>query len=352
MNENKIPVTIITGFLGAGKTTLLNHINQEFSDKKFAIIENEFGEIGIDNDLVVGVEDGIFEMSNGCICCELNDDLVEVLIKILNRKDEIDHLIIETTGMAEPDGVAAAFVTDPEVQHYFRLDGTICLADANHILDMVEERPEAKKQVTFADHIIINKQNDVDTNYIEDIKKALKKMNPLASVEAVDYSRTESDILSLYAYDSKTIEERLAQASDHLHPDHVCHAHCTHEHVDHHDREQRDEKGHRHHHHSDVVSHSFIIDEPFDLLKFRHWMNILLMLQGARIYRVKGIIHFMYKEERMIVQSVKNMHTFQAGAPWGTEKKQSKIVFIGLGLKREELERSLNSCLFSESQFG
>ncbi len=353
MEEKRIPVTIITGFLGAGKTTLLNHLNEKYHGKKFAIIENEFGEIGIDNDLVVGVENGIFEMSNGCICCELNDDLVEVLVKILQRKDDIDHLIIETTGMAEPDGVATAFVTDPEVQRFFRLDGTVCLADANHVLDMVEERQEAKKQITFADHIIINKKSDVENYYIEEIKKVLKKMNPLATQEVTDFSKSQEDILNLKAYESTTIAERIGKASDHLDPDHVCHSGCDHDHIDIHDREQRHEhEHHHHHHHSDVVSHSFVIDEPFDLLKFRHWINVLLMLQGEKIYRIKGIIHFMYKEERMILQSVKNMHSFQAGEPWGVEKKQTKIVFIGLGLKRDALEKALRSCLFSESYFG
>ncbi len=341
MKNEHIPVTIITGFLGAGKTTLLNHLNEAYPKKRFAIIENEFGEIGIDNDLVIGADDGIFEMSNGCICCELNDELIEVLVKLLNSKHNFDHLIIETTGIAEPDGVAAAFVTDPEIQHYFKLDATICLVDANHILDTIKERQEAKKQVTFADHIIINKKDDVSLEHLEKIIHTLKEMNSLASFETCNFSKIKNDVLHLNAYEIKSIEEKLNQASEHLKDDHVCTERCDHDH-----------KKEHHHHHSDVVSHSFIIDKPFDFLKFRHWVNVLLMLQGERIYRIKGIIYFMYKEEKMILQSVKNMHTFQAGSPWGVEKKESKIVFIGLGLKREAIEKALQSCYHTESFYG
>lgn len=344
MSDNRIPVTIITGFLGAGKTTLLNHLNEKYKEKRFAIIENEFGEIGIDSELVIGAKDGIFEMSNGCICCELNDELIEVLQKLLNSDHDIDQLIIETTGIAEPDGVAQAFISDPEVQQYFRLDSTICLVDANHIEDMLTEREEARRQVTFADHIIINKKSDIDRDYLKEIEHRLKHMNNLASFEYVDFAKTEKDVLSLHAYDVETVEEKLAKASkaDHHKHDHECDDHCDHDH--------HNERGH--HHHSDVASHSFTFDKPFDLLKFRHWINVLLMLQGDRIYRTKGIVNFMHKEEKMIFQSVRNMHTFQAGEPWETDKRQTKIVFIGPGLKREALESALKSCLYSESFFG
>jgi G3E family GTPase len=336
-----IPVTIITGFLGAGKTTLLNYLNEKYKGKRFAIIENEFGEINIDSELVIGAKDGLFEMSNGCICCELSDELIEVLQKLLNSKHEIDHLVIETTGMAEPDGVAQAFISDPEVQQHFCLDGTICLTDANHIEDMLNEREEARRQVTFADHIVINKKSDIDRDYLKDIEHRLKHMNNLASFEAVDYAKVEKDVLALNAYELETVEKRLSAASDHHDHDHHCDEHCDHDH---------NERGH--HHHSDVASHSFVFDEPFDLLKFRHWVNVLLMLQGERIYRMKGIVNFMHKEEKMIFQSVRNMHTFKAGEPWGTTKRQTKLVFIGPGLKKEALESALKSCLYSESYFG
>jgi G3E family GTPase len=342
MQDQRIPVTIITGFLGAGKTTLLNFLNDRYKDKRFAIIENEFGEIGIDNDLVVASEDGLFEMSNGCICCELNDELVEVLVKILNSKHDIDHLIIETTGMAEPDGVAQAFIADPEVQQYFRLDGTICLVDANHIEDTLKEREEARRQVTFADHIIINKKSEVGPDYLQEIKHRIQHMNRLASIEMTDYSRCQADVLSLNAYELKTIEQRLAEVGKEGHHhhhdhDHVCGEHCDHDHE---------------HHHSDVNSHSFIFTEPFDLLKFRHWINVLLMLQGERIYRAKGIIHFIYKEEKVVFQSVRQMHAFQAGEPWGTEPRESRLVFIGPGLERAGLEKALRSCLHTASYYG
>ncbi len=341
MTDNRISVSIITGFLGAGKTTLLNHLRKQYPQKKLAIIENEIGEINIDSELVIGVEDGIFEMSDGCICCELNDELVDVLVKILNNHSDIDHLIIETTGIAEPDSIAAIFVTDPEVQQYFRLDATVCLVDSCHVLDMVEEREEARKQITFADYIIINKISEISEDYLKELKVEIKKMNQVAEIETVDYSQTNRDVLNLRAFDLEKVEKSITKAAenDHHHHDHTCDEHCHHHHE------------HQHTHRSDITTHSFVIDEALDFLKFRHWINILLTFQSERIYRVKGILNFQYKEEKMILQSVRNMFAFQVGNHWAEEKRQSKIVFIGKGVKREALEKSLQSCLFTETYF-
>jgi G3E family GTPase len=321
-----IPVTIITGFLGSGKTTLLNRLIAENPDMKFAIIENEFGEIGIDNELVIGAEEGIFEMNNGCICCTLNDELVETLAKLLNSGRDFQHLIIETTGIAEPDAVAAAFVTDPSVQAYFQLNAVVCLADAQNIEDMLHEREEAKRQVSFADHILLNKAAEVSTEYLEKLQGILKNVNPLAGISIGDFSKSDIDLLDINAYKADAVEKKLKAQ----------HKAVGHHH-DHH---------HHHHQHADVVSHSFIFDRPFDMLKLRHWMQVLLMIQGEGIYRVKAVLDVQYQDNKMILQSVRKAYSFSLGEEWPEGKpRQSRIVFIGKKLNKEILEKNLKQLM-------
>lgn len=329
----RIPVTILTGFLGAGKTTLLNELIGRNPDKKFAIIENEFGEIGIDNELVISAEDGIFEMSNGCLCCTLNDELVETLHKLLTGDYKFDHLLVETTGIAEPDGIAAAFVKHPGIEQRFRLEGTICLADASHVLDILHEREEARRQLTFADFIILNKKSEVDPDRLGAIEVFLQGKNPFARIESADYAKVPTNVLDLGAYNTRTVEDKLAAM-------HTGHDHDHHHHDHDHDH---------HHHHGDVNSQSYTFDEPFDPLKIQHWLNALLMLQGQNIYRVKGVLNFAFHDERVILQSVQKAHVMGTGRPWEDgQPRQSKIVFIGKGLKRKPLERSLRQCLYKE----
>ncbi len=321
MNQPQpIPVTILTGFLGAGKTTLLNHLIQQNPDRRFAIIENEFGDIGIDNELIVDTEDGLFEMSNGCICCTLNDELVATLSKLVRSEQSFDHLLIETTGMAEPDGVAAAFMTDPGVQEYFRLDSIICLADAEQIEDVLAERTEAQKQIAFADCIILNKKSNVRPEYLQEIQQKLALINPFGYFITTDYADVETNLLHLNAYDQREVTRKIEHVSEHHH--------------------------HHQHHTHDVAAHSFTFDTPLDFLKFMHWAKVLLMVNGKQIYRIKGILYFKTEEQRIIFQSVRNQSAFQRGEAWGKdESRQSRIVFIGKGVKREALERSLRSCL-------
>jgi G3E family GTPase len=324
-----IPVTIITGFLGAGKTTLLNNLIAKNSHLTFAVIENEFGEIGIDNELVKNAEDGIFEMSNGCICCSLNDELVETLSKLLNQEKKFDHLIIETTGIAEPDAVAAAFVTDPSVLEYFYLDAVICLVDAVNALDILQEREEAKKQISFADYILINKTELVEEDYLKKIKITMLEVNPLAVCGTSSFAKTKDDLLNIQAYRAVNVENKLKAQ-------HKC---AAHEHFDHH---------HHQHQHQDIISHSFIFDYPFDMLKLRHWMQVLLMIQGENIYRVKAVLDVQWQDKKVILQSVRKSYSFQLGEVWPENKpRQSRIVFIGKNLKKEILEKNLKQLLAS-----
>lgn len=340
MSEDRVPVTILTGFLGAGKTTVLNHLISTNPNTKFAIIENEFGDIGIDNELVVGADSGIFEMSNGCICCTLNGELVQTLVDLVNGEHEFDHLIVETTGIAEPDGVAAAFVAEPAIQSRFRLDATICLVDAHHAEDILKDREEAKRQLTFADYIVINKASEVSADYIKQLETILKQANSFAAITHCDYGKVSSNLLNLNAYDVHQVERKLNEAHAHHHHDH------NHDH-DHECDVSCPAHDHAHHHHSDIVTQSFIIKEPLDVLKFRHWLNVLLMIQGKHLYRVKGIMNFQYQDKRTIVQSVKQMCVFTAGDDWNEgEERVTKIVFIGKHLRRDILEKQLQNCLF------
>ena len=347
MDKSRIPVTILTGFLGAGKTTLLNELIKKHASYKFAVIENEFGDIPIDNELVVDVDNGIFELSNGCICCTLNGELAQTLLDLVASEREFDHLIVETTGVAEPDGVAAAFVTDPIIQQHFRLDSTICLVDAHHAEEIIAEREEAKRQVTFADFILINKADEVSKSYLQKLENQLKHINSFADIQSCNYGKIPLNLLELNAYEAHKVAEKIDQSYqlEHHHPPgEECNEHCSHDHHHDHDHEHDDE--HVHHHSHDIVTQSFIIEQPLDILKFRHWLNVLLMIQGKHLYRVKGIMQFKYQDHKTIVQSVKKMCVFTAGDAWNeADVKNTKIVFIGKHLRRDILEKQLKNCL-------
>jgi G3E family GTPase len=318
--SDKIPVTIITGFLGAGKTTLLNRLITENPDKKFAIIENEFGDIPIDQELVVNAKDGIFEMSNGCICCSLNVELGELLQKLMSDEYEFNHLIIETTGIAEPDGIAALFIGGNR-ETKFKLDGTICLADAHDIAKNLEERGEAHKQVAFSDLILLNKTDLVSKEKLLEVKILIKKYNADAPIYECSYGKVEKDLLNLAAYDGDSLENKLL--NPHYH----------------------------HHHHHELVAHSFDFMQPLLANKFEHWINMLLFLSGYQIYRIKGILNIESETNKIIFQSVRSNSKINVGSPWKEgEIRKSKIIFIGNNVKREPLEKGLKGCLLRDTK--
>lgn len=329
MTQNKsIPVSIITGFLGSGKTTLLNQLIANNPDKKFAIIENEFGDISIDQELVVGVDEGVFELSNGCICCSLNNELGEVLQKLASNQYQFDHLLIETTGIAEPDAIASAFI-GPGKGKTFVLDGTICIADAGFILKNIEERGEAVKQISFADAIILNKTDTIEAAEVSTIEQSLKKLNHDAPIIKAQYGKIETlNILKLQAYDWQRIEQELVPHHD------------NHSHDEHHDHHNHD------HHHSDLTAHSFELKAPLDAAAFEHWMSMLVTFSGSQIYRIKGILNIKDEPNKIIFQSVRTSSKINIGNIWEDPLlRTTKIVFIGYNIERKPLEKGLNSCI-------
>jgi len=316
--DKKIPVTIITGFLGSGKTTLLNQIIHENPHTKFAIIENEFGEIPIDNDIIVGAGDGIFALTNGCICCTLNVELGKVLRHLVDKGQDFDHLIIETTGIADPAGVAAAFVSDMKVQNTFELDGTVCLVDVAHLEETLEKQDEvAAQQIAFADALLLNKTDQVDAEVVTKVQQVAQNINPYAQVVTGSFARFEGiNLLNLQAHQTETIERKT----------HYIHNHS--------------------HDHTHLVSRSFNLEAPFDEEKFKLWIYQLLHVQNKGIYRIKGVLNFAGKDYKIIFQSVKNQFVFSEGTPWEEDSpRTSTIVFIGQNLNKKVLQRRLNSCL-------
>ncbi len=330
----KIPVTIITGFLGAGKTSFINQCIQANKNKKFAVIENEFGAIGIDNELVQTVDSDIFELNNGCICCTLNDDLIEILQKLLEKGLVFDHLLIETTGIASPESIASVFLQVPSVQKYFNLDSIICICDAADILKNLDEFDEAKMQICSSDVILINKLDLIEENQLAGIQNQLQMANPLAEIIRSKDAALDNQILSRNSFDSKQVEQQITKqhkkgVSD-LHQDHH----------------------HHFHKHKELITHSFIFDQPFDLLKLRHWMQVLLLLQSDRIYRVKGIIDVAENDHKFILQSVRKNYSMVLGEKWPDQQiRQSKIVFIGKNILKEPLEKQLKQLLSSPFPF-
>ena len=313
MEDSKIPVTIITGFLGAGKTTLLNHLIQRHPEKKFAIIENEFGDIPIDQELIVNVEDGIFEMANGCICCSLNVELGQLLEKLTSDKYNFDHLIIETTGIAEPDGIASAFIGGNRSTK-FVLDGTICLADAHDISANLRERGEAHKQIAFSDAIVLNKMDLVSQEELNATQNIIREHNSEALIIKSSYGEVDKNLLNINAYNSEKLENKLLNPS--------------------------------HHHHQDLDAHSFEFSEPLIADKFEHWITMLLFLSGYQIYRIKGILQLKDEKNKIIFQSVRSNSKIDVGSPWmDDEIRKSKIVFIGNNIKKEALEKGLKGCI-------
>ena len=352
---SKIPVTVLTGYLGAGKTTLLNRILTEEHGKKYAVIVNEFGAVGIDNDLVVGADEEVFEMNNGCICCTVRGDLIRILEGLMKRKGKFDAIIVETTGLADPAPVAQTFFVDADVQENARLDAVVTVADAKWLSDRLKDAPEAKSQIAFADVIVLNKTDLVSPEELREVEARIRAINPYAALHRTERCAVKlEDVLDRGAFDLDRIleiEPAFLETEDHDHGhDHHDHDHHGHDHHDH-------DHGHHHHaahghggakHYHDEDMQSVAIDYPGEVVaeKFMPWINNLVQTEGQNILRSKGILAFKGEPKRFVFQGVHMMLDGDVQKPWSAgEKRHSRVVFIGRNLPEERIRTEFQACV-------
>jgi G3E family GTPase len=322
-DEKMVPVTILTGFLGSGKTTLLNRILKEDHGHRIAVIENEFGEVGVDNDIIESGDEQIVEMNNGCICCTVRGDLIRILGTLKEKRDagdlEFDRVVIETTGMADPGPVAQTFFTDEEIGNYYLLDSIITLVDAKHAPKQLDEFHEAQEQVGFADRILMSKTDLVSENEAESLSQRLKRMNPRAPIKKVHFGNAAiEEVLDIRGFNLNAILE--------LDPEFL--------------------KNIDHEHHDEVESFVFRSEKPFDGQKLENFLSGMIQVYGPDLLRYKGILWMKGNPRRVVFQGVHMMMGGDMGKPWAkNEKKSSLLVFIGKKLPRDIFLAGLEECL-------
>ena len=324
--QEMVPVTILTGFLGSGKTTLLNRILQEQHGSRIAVIENEFGEAGIDNELLVeDREEQIVEMNNGCICCTVRGDLVRILGELQAKREakqlDFERVIIETTGMADPGPVAQTFFMDEDIGSYYLLDSIVTLVDAKHAQQQLNDFREAQEQVGFADRILLSKTDLVDAGEQERLKTRLMKINPRAPIKQVHFGNTPlADILDIRGFNLNAILE--------IAPDFL--AETEHEHDD------------------QVYSFVFRAEQPFDGVKLEEFLSGMIQVYGPDLLRYKGVLWLAENENRIVFQGVHMLMGGDVGKPWEEgEKRASVMVFIGRNLPEDLFVQGLKQCLAS-----
>lgn len=320
---SKIPVTLITGFLGAGKTSLLNQLTSSYPDKKFAIIENEFGEVNIDSELVTNVQnEGVFEMSNGCICCSLNDELYVVLKNLIQSNHPFNHLLIETTGIADPSSILASFIMDPFIKKEFQLDSVICLADAENGLRLLENESIFTKQIAVADQIILSKSDLAGREKTDLLKKELKKINQYAVLGEAEFGKSSNkNLLDSFSYDPGKVYQFVLAVEG---------------------KSDKNEENHG------IENMCYTTKIPMDQTKLAMWLDAFLTFNQDSIYRIKGILFLQGLKNRIILQSVHTQFQATVGKAWGKEEqKESKIVIIGKSLNREAIKRNLDELLLN-----
>jgi len=345
-------VTVLTGYLGAGKTTLLNRILSEPHGKRYAVIVNEFGEIGIDNELVVGADEEVFEMNNGCICCTVRGDLVRILDGLMRRKGKFDAIIVETTGLADPAPVAQTFFIDENVGRRTKLDAVVTVADAKWLNERLKDAPEAKNQIAFADVILINKTDLVSPEELSEVEARIRGINPYAKVHKAEHAKVPLDaVLGRNAFDLDRIldlePEFLGSDNDDHHHHHHDHKHGDHDHDhDHAHAHAHAPGGLKHYHDEEMQSISLRTDRPLDPDKFFPWVQDLVQKEGPNILRCKGILAFKDDDERFVFQGVHMILDGDHQRPWKTdEKRESRIVFIGRNLPGKMISEGFESCI-------
>ena len=316
---DQIPVTVLTGYLGAGKTTLLNRILTENHGKKFAVVINEFGELGVDNDLVVDADEEVFEMNNGCICCTVRGDLIRILSSLMKRREKFDGIIVETTGLADPAPVAQTFFVDEDVKRATKLDAIVTVVDAKHLLARLDDTKEAEEQIAFADLILLNKMDLVTEEEANEVERRIRAINPM--VELVRSTKSDVPIANVIGRDAFNLERILAREPDFL--------------------SGEDD----HEHDSDVNSVAFEVSKPIDPEKFNTWMTDLLAAKGQDLLRTKGILAYPGEDRRFAFQAVHMIADGDYIGPWKDgDPRKSKIVFIGRDLNRPQLRRGFEGC--------
>jgi G3E family GTPase len=343
MSEGLIPATILTGFLGSGKTTLLKRVLTEAHGQKIAVIENEFGEENIDNEILVSdTTEQIVQLSNGCVCCTIREDLRSTLAELAEKKRkgelDFDRVVIETTGLADPGPVAQTFFMDDEIAESYLLDSILTLVDAKHADGQLDTRQEARRQVGFADQIFISKTDIADAKTVDELTHRLKHMNPRAPQRRVDFGEVPlSQVFDLRGFNLNAtldIDPDFLQADAHDHHDH------DHEHGEHCDHP------HHHAHDDDVKSFVFRSDRAFNPAKLEDFLSAIVQVYGPKMLRYKGVLFMKGSDRKVVFQGVHQLMGSDLGPKWAPgEKRQSKMVFIGIDLPKEVLLQGLEQAL-------
>ena len=381
MMSSKIPVTIVSGFLGAGKTTLINKVLKEKHGEHIAVVINEFGEIGVDHQFVLDVEEEIYQMDNGCLCCTLRTDIADMLKSILMVKEQngikVDRVLFETTGLADPAPIAQTFINVPFLNEHFILDAVLTVVDSKNFLYQTTHQTEPAKQVGFADKIFMSKHSLVDDTIYAKVINEVRSINPFAEIQDLDARPVEmKDMFGLelfYASEKKILEMQENSEEEYCEACGHTHAHGEHDHHHHHDEEHCEECGHAHahgehdhdHHHHDEEHHhehdhdhhhghhhhhsginSFVIEteKPLVLAHINEWLNELVYIYGPELYRYKGILSVEGLDYQIIFQGVQMSFDISRGRDWNDTERKSTLVFIGKNLPEDTLRESFVAC--------
>ena len=380
--SSKIPVTIVSGFLGAGKTTLINKVLKEKHGEHIAVVINEFGEIGVDHQFVLDVEEEIYQMDNGCLCCTLRTDIADMLKSILMVKEQngikVDRVLFETTGLADPAPIAQTFINVPFLNEHFILDAVLTVVDSKNFLYQTTHQTEPAKQVGFADKIFMSKHSLVDDTIYTKVINEVRSINPFAEIQDLDARPVEmKDMFGLelfYASEKKILEMQENSEEEYCEACGHTHAHGEHDHHHHHDEEHCEECGHSHahgehdHHHHDEEHHhehdhdhhhghhhkhhhhsginSFVIEteKPLVLAHINEWLNELVYIYGPELYRYKGILSVEGLDYQIIFQGVQMSFDISRGRDWNDTERKSTLVFIGKNLPEDTLRESFVAC--------